>query len=197
MKQLRAYEQNKNILLAEKRELEIKLREIDLSIEYANKYKDTTENTFYLNTLKIHYSECPFCKNNNTNLLGEANKLQEAIYWLNTELGKTPYMLDSFLAEQKKIKQEIENKQIEILEIERQINTILRITKELRKNRSLEEQGLKIRLKVEAILDTLIKSGQSNTKDEIAKLKKKRKEVEVYINEHFNLEKKCKMLIDI
>ncbi|MEY8611990.1 DUF3732 domain-containing protein [Parabacteroides segnis] len=190
MKQLRAYEQNKNILLAEKRELEIKLREIDLSIEYANKYKDTTENTFYLNTLKIHYSECPFCKNNNTNLLGEANKLQEAIYWLNTELGKTPYMLDSFLAEQKKIKQEIENKQIEILEIERQINAILRITKELRKNRSLEEQGLKIRLKVEAILDTLIKSGQSNTKDEIAKLKKKRKEVEVYINEHFNLEKK-------
>lgn len=116
--------------------------------------------------------------------------MQEAIYWLNTELGKTPYMLDSFLAEQKKIKQEIENKQIEILEIERQINAILRITKELRKNRSLEEQGLKIRLKVEAILDTLIKSGQSNTKDEIAKLKKKRKEVEVYINEHFNLEKK-------
>ena len=62
MKQLRAYEQNKNILLAEKRELEIKLREIDLSIEYANKYKDTTENTFYLNSLKIYYSECPFCK---------------------------------------------------------------------------------------------------------------------------------------
>lgn len=195
MKQLKSYEQSKNILLAEKRELEIKLREIDLSIEYANKYKDTAENTFYLNTLKVHYSECPFCKNNNTNLLGEANKLQEAIYWLNTELGKTPYMLDSFLAEQKKIKKEIEKKQIEILEIDRLINSVLRITKELRKNRSLEEQALKIRLKVEAILDTLIKSGQSNTKDEIIKLKKKKKDVEAYINEHFNLEKKCRMLI--
>lgn len=192
IKQLKLYEQNKNILLAEKRELEIKLREIDLSIEYANKYKDTTESTFYLKEVKVHYSECPFCKNNNENLLSEANKLQEAIYWLNAELGKTPYMLDSFLANQKKVKQEIENKQLEIIEKDKQINTILRITKELKRNRSLEEQGLKIRLKVEAILDTLIKSGQSTTKDEIIKYKKRKKEIEAYINEHFNVEKKMR-----
>lgn len=188
--QLKAFEKERNNLLSEKRELELKLRELDVSVNYANEYKDTTENTFRLKEAKVYFSECPFCNSHNDNILNEANKLQKAISWLNTELSRSPYMLDSFVSEQKKVKDAIEAKKTEIEAVSLKIRAILKITQDLKKNRSLEEQGLKIKLKIEAILELLLDLKQSSASENITMLNTQIQKIEAYLKSNYNPEGK-------
>lgn len=188
--QLKEFEKERNNLLSEKRELEMKLREIDVSVNYANEYRETTENTFRLKEAKVYFSQCPFCDNHNTTLLNEANKLQKAIDWLNTELSRSPYMLDSFVSEQKKTKEFIEAKKIELEAVNLKIRGILKITQDLKKNRSLEEQGLKIKLKIEAILELLSDLKQSSASESIKTLSTQIQAIEAYLKSNYNPEGK-------
>ena len=190
IQQLNILTRELNVKLSEKRTLENKQRDINMSIEYAMKYKKEIEDVYFIPDTKIHLSECPFCKNNNEKLIDEANKLEEAINWLNTELSKTPYLLDSFLSEQKKI-----NKQIEIIKndlsiVNKKIGVIININKELRKNRSLNEQGLKIKLKIENILENLIHNNNSSVTDSIGVIKFKINEIQNDLKKNYNTERK-------
>lgn len=78
--------------------------------------------------------------------------------WLNDELSKTPYMLESFEVEQK-TEEEIKSLGIKILHNNSEIEKIEEAVNKLRKNRSLDEQALKIKLKIENFLENILENG--------------------------------------
>jgi len=191
-KQLLELEEKKNLIISEKRKLQIKLNNISASVDYAQKYKEDTENTSIIAEAKLHLSKCPFCQSKHEELVDEANSLEEAINWLNNELSKTPYLLDSFLSEQKTIQNELQEKNQELKTIKNQITKIENITKDLEKNKSLEEQGLKIKLKIETILEEKRDNNLSNLETEIAKLSQSITNLNTELREKFNPERKLR-----
>ena len=61
-----------------------------------------TQDTYHLEhlnalpeTLTIEETKCPFCNSKKSNILESANKLSDAIDWLNTKLKQSHYMRDS------------------------------------------------------------------------------------------------------
>ncbi|WP_304721999.1 DUF3732 domain-containing protein [uncultured Alistipes sp.] len=187
--QLKNLEAEKNRTLGQIRTLTNKLREIEQSVAYAEKYKNAVGTIIEIKETQVHLSQCPFCSHNNETLIKEANQLEEAIHWLNTELDKTPYMLDSFETERKKVQTEIGQEKEVLWNINQKISAILKIANELQQNRSLAEQGLKIRLKIEAILETFI-SEYLNINGQIDEVSKKIQTIKNYIQDHYNLDEK-------
>lgn len=203
IKQLNKLNSQKNKEIASRREQTIKLNQILSTINYAKEYSETIDNIKPLEDVRKSNSECPFCHNHNLDLSIESNKLAEAINWLNSELRKTPLLLDSLQPEKRKIEKEIIIINDNISKINNQIFEILKINNDLKKNKSLEEQGLKIVLQIENILDEIL---DINTKDIDSKKKgieerikaienelskkynyqNKLNEAQKYINEHMN-----------
>ncbi len=187
--QLKNLEAEKNGILGRIRILTNKLREIEQSVAYAEQYKNTVETIVEVKDAQVHLSQCPFCSQKNETLMQEANQLGEAIHWLNTELNKTPYMLDSFETERKKIRIEIEQERKVLWNVNQKISTILKIAKELQQNKSLTEQGLKIRLKIEAILEAFA-SEHLNIDGQIDEISQKIEIIKAYIQDNYNLDDK-------
>lgn len=187
--QLKQLEVDKNRTLGRIRMLTNKLREIEQSVAYAETYKNTVGTIIEVKETKVHLSQCPFCSHNNESLIEEANQLQEAIHWLNAELNKTPYMLDSFESERKKIQEEIEQEKKVLWNINQKIGSILKIANELQQNRSLAEQGLKIRLKIESILETFV-SEHLKIDEQIDEVSQKIETIKAYMQDNYNLDDK-------
>jgi hypothetical protein len=87
----------KNLLLAQRRDITLKLEKVISSIEYAKSYTETINRYNPIKEAINSKSFCPFCNNKNERTEIEANKLTEAINWLNSELKKSPLRVDSFL----------------------------------------------------------------------------------------------------
>lgn len=187
--QLKNLEAEKNRTLGQIRMLTNKLREIVQSVAYAESYKNTVGTIIDVKEAQVHLSECPFCSHNNETLIKEANQLEKAIHWLNAELDKTPYMLDSFETERKKVQAEIEQEKEVLWNLNQKISAILKIANELQQNRSLAEQGLKIRLKIEAILETFV-SEHLNIDEQIDEVSQKIEIIKAYIQDNYNLDDK-------
>jgi len=191
--QLKDLKNNFNIALSEKRELQFKLNDIRSSIIYAENYKEDTLNTVVLSETSIHLSECPFCKTKHEDLVSEANSLEKAINWLNSELSKTPYLLSSFLSEQKAVETLIQSKNLELINLTDKILKLENTVKELSKNKSIEEQGLKIKLKIESILEEKINYNISEYENNIEKIKIKISSLENEIKVKYNPEQKIRV----
>lgn len=192
IKQLQVLSSNKNKLYTEKRTLLIKLNDVTASIQYAQNYKEHLDSLDEIGDAKIHLSECPFCNTSNEKIADEANALGKAIEWLNMELSKTPYMLDSLEAEQKEIDSQLKSISLEILDVHEEINKIHEITKQLSNDRSLEEQGLKIKLKVENLLETLLEEKTSNIGQQIIDASKEVSRLKGIIKEKFDVDNKIR-----
>ena len=190
--QLQKLKEQKNTLYAQQRTLQIKLKDITSSVEYANKYREHLTSLPEIGDAKIHLSECPFCKTSNEIISTEANLLSNAIEWLNNELGKSTYLLDSFEADRKSLEAEIKGIKSQISNVDLGINRLENITKDLRLNRDLEEQGLKVKLKIENLLESLIDKYISNLEESIKNSKREIKKLQGILRDKFNVEQKFK-----
>lgn len=181
-----------NLKLAQKREKEIKLREILTNIKYADEHKESISNISTIKEAQLHFSECPFCKHKNEILLDEANLLVEAINWLNDELNKTPLLLDSFITNQKEIELEIKDIDVNLNTLTAQINRLKTSIDDLKQNRSIEDQAQKIKLRIENILEDKIAENATDF-DDLIKLKKDEIEkLETDIKNNYNPESKLR-----
>jgi hypothetical protein len=189
---LKELNEAKNIELGNKREKAIRLNQINSTIEYAKKYSETIDNIKPLEDARKNNSECPFCRNNHNRLERESNKLSNAINWLNSELQKTPLLLDSLQPEKRKIEREISEINEAIFKLNKGIEEIFKINDELKRNKSLEEQGFKIILQIENILEEAIDISKQNIEQTVKDLERKIEELEKEITEKYNYESKLK-----
>ena len=177
-------------LRAEKRDKLIQLNNFTASIEYVETYKTNIEGTPIINQADTYVSQCPFCHSSDDKIIMEANKLHEAINWLNSELIKTPYMIDSFTHNREKLSVEIKLIDIEVATLKKRIDSLLKVSEKLRLHKSLEEQGLKVKLKLEAILDIVLLNSTSETSKLIEAKIKEINKLKGYISTNYNVDKK-------
>lgn len=160
----------RNLLIAEKRRQQAVLHNINNSIDVVEQYQNQSNEIDYVNSVKLHVSSCPFCETPNERIVKEANDLTEAISWLNNELSKSLYMINSFKAEGKSIQAEIKEKSKELNEINSKINAIDSIITKLEKNKSLSEQALKSKFRIESLLEEIKDIKNSDIGDRILQL---------------------------
>lgn len=192
IEQFNNYNEQKNIFLSEKRKMQIHLSDVDASIKYAEDYANNVKEVYTLDEAELHLSECPFCQSKNEKLVDEANKLGKAIEWLNDELAKTPYMLDSFHAEKRQIELSIGEKNNELSRLNGRIRKIEQTVEELKKNRSIEAQALKVKLRIENYLESILGMDVADIESEIKETKKKIRGIEKEFRENYDVIEKLK-----
>lgn len=182
-------EKEYNKLLSQKRELNYKYKNINSSIDYAKKYKEELLNNQVIAEASINVATCPFCARETNVITDEANQLEEAINWLNIELRKSPYLLDSFESDKNNIKEKILIVDEEIESIKNEIEQLKKITKALENNRSLNEQALKVKLKIENLLESLVDRKDDNIEEKIKAIQQEISRYEKLLKDKFNLDK--------
>lgn len=182
----------KNILLARRREVTLKLEKVIASIKYAKSYSETIDRYEPVKEAISSNSICPFCHNKNDGKIIEANRLTEAINWLNSELQKSPMRIDSFLPKKREFESELQDINQQIRIINNEISRINDINKSLENDRSLEEQSLKVRLQIENELEWARNKSIGFDSDNIEDIKKRIEEIENVLLKKYNVEHKLK-----
>ena len=182
----------KNLLLAQKRDITLKLEKVISSIEYAKSYAETIDKYDPIKEAIKSNSECPFCHNQNGGIVTEANKLTEAINWLNSELRKSPMRIDSFLPKKYEYEKELQEINQQIRLVNNEISKINEINKSLENDRSLEEQSLKIKLQIENELEWSRYKSISLDEEKFNDIKKRIEEIEEVLQKTYNVEHKLK-----
>jgi hypothetical protein len=122
----------------------------------------------------------------------EANRLEDAIVWLNQELRRSPYVLESFEEEEQKIIREIELNKQDIRLVDGRIAAIDKQTAELGKNRTQYELALKARLQVEAVLEQILDQRDKPLSEALANLKQKIEKLKHFLRQHYDIDAKLK-----
>jgi hypothetical protein len=141
--------------LATLRQLERKLSAARSSVEYAAAYQESANSIRAPHTADVNISECPFCQSKNNFLELEANKLGSAIEWLNTELRQSPYLRDSFAADERKLQRQVDGARNDLRGIQAKIDVLDGQLASLQRRRPVGELAIKAKLKVEAVLEAL------------------------------------------
>lgn len=183
-------EKDNSTKISELRQLQRKIRGIEASIESAKAYSKDAESVAVPVNAQIKVSECPFCHSTNDNLEHEANLLSDAINWLNDELERSPYLLESFETDRRLVEKEIESKRIEIAEIGERLNSLDKQIKELAGFRSQYELALKEKLRVEGILESFLDKRDDKLKERLKEIKKQVDELQAFLKKHYELQKK-------
>ena len=183
---------DKNALLAKKRKLVVKLEQIEYSIHYANQYAEMMDNYTPVKEAITEDSECPFChsKTNSTRL--EANRLTEAIQWLNKELRNSKYRIDSFLPQKRSVENEIGDINKNFEAIDYRLRELYKINERLEKNQSLENQTLKCTLQVQNILEWAVESMLRYDTKKIDALNNEIKSIQALLDKKYNVENELK-----
>ena len=116
----------------------------------------------------VYKSKCPFCSNVTDGVLRQANKLAEAIAYLNQELSSIPALEDSFDKELHELKEELieHRKKLKILQSEKQ--KILAVSDNLRKNYSLNDQAYRLLFKLQIVSEELENNGEDFKKSHLS-----------------------------
>jgi hypothetical protein len=181
----------KNELLSKKRTEFLKLEQVKSSIDYVKKYTKTIDGVKPISEAIIDNSKCPFCQKSNDHTK-HINKLTSAIKWLNSELIKTPSMIDSFDPEKQECEKKIREINDKLKVVNDKINAILKINKQLEENKSLEEQGLKLKLQIINLLEWSLKTKNQLIDADIEGLRKNIAEIRQTLSTKYNVEGKLK-----
>lgn len=183
---LRSLQNDLDPVLAEIRELNIRLSMVKDSIKYAEDFRNPAQYAGIVDETKIQISQCPFCGQINNKLSDEANLLKRAIRKLNFELGKTSYLLDSFRETEAKLTNQIKEKIKESKNISSQISNIENISEELRNHKSLMQQAMLKMCQIEARLSTI--EEQSDVKNQINHLRQEIENKTDFLKEKYDIE---------
>lgn len=176
-----------NELLGKKRELVLKLSDINSSIKTIQKYRDKMSNVKPITHAYRQASCCPFCGKPSDSTQNAENSLTKAINWLNKELRETPSLFKSYLPQRKELLDQISSLDNQIRDITHRITAIKEINNRLQKNRSLEEQASVILSNVQNELLWIISEKENNWEAQKSDFLQEKTQIEGYIKNHYNL----------
>lgn len=182
--------QQKNDLLAQRRRLSLKLENINSSINYVKNYAEKIDKYQPITEAIKGKTVCPFCHHKSNATEDAANKLKIAIEWLNEELRKSPQREDSFLPQKRECEKEISLINSELRKINAKINRIIEINNKLEKNKSLEEQSLKLKLRIENELEWTKNMFIQFDSKKIEETKRQIKQLEYILQTRYNVQQK-------
>lgn len=180
----------KNDLLAQRRRLSLKLEHINSSINYVRNYAEKIDKYQPITEAIRGKAVCPFCHHESTATENAANKLRIAIEWLNEELRKSPQREDSFLPQKREYEKAISSINSELRKINSEINRIIETNNRLEKNKSLDEQSLKLKLKIENELEWTKNMFIQFDRKKIEETKRQISQLEYILQTKYNVQQK-------
>lgn len=180
----------KNDLLAQRRRLSLKLEHTNYSINYVRNYAEKIDKYQPITEAIRGKAVCPFCHHESTVTEDAANKLKIAIEWLNEELRKSPQREDLFLPQKRECEKEISSINSELRKINAEINRIIEINNKLEKNKSLDEQSLKLKLRIENELEWTKNMFIQFDSKKIEETKKQINQLEYILQTKYNVQQK-------
>lgn len=185
-----------NELMGEKRDLVLKLSDIDSSIKTIQAYREKMSRVKPVTHAYKQTSCCPFCGKPSDSTQNAENSLTKAINWLNKELRETPSLFKSYLPKREELKDKINSIDIQIKDIARRIAAIKEINIRLQKNRSLEEQSTVILSNVQNELLWVISEQENDWESKKNDYLKEKDQIESYIKDYYNLHERMQEIAE-
>lgn len=153
-------------VLVKKRQAQGHLRLIDDSIKSAVQFGlDLTGDGFPEST-ELDQLHCPWCETHTHIPAAEANKLAAAIEWLNGELKLSAYARESFVNERRKIEGELKEINEQLTRIQVNLQPLDEEVKRLQTSKSIDEQAMKAKLKLEIAIQRQMDKPMSELAEE-------------------------------
>ncbi len=179
-------------LTAERRKQQQLARDIESSIEFVENYRKEAETTPIPRQADLHVSQCPFCKTQYTSVEMSANDLESAVQWLNAELKKSHFSLDSFCEDLMKIQNILKELADQIEEEQRIVSDLDNQIKELERYKTQHELAVKAKVKIEYLLEELLENPYTELEMKLDKIKIQIKAIEKYLRDNYSIEKQMK-----
>lgn len=180
----------RNRIIADKRRQQMILQNISSSIIAIEQYQNKSQEIDTLKEVKLPVSFCPFCDTPHEQIAKEAIELSDAINWLNTELSKSLYVVNSFKSEEKAVQLIIQSKSDEIRNVNSRIGSIDEIISKLENNRSLNDQAAKVRFRIESLLEEIKNIESSDIEEKIGLLEEQINRLRTDIKDNYDTEVK-------
>lgn len=181
-KQRGELEEIRSIKLASLRDLQRQKSAVTASITFFKNFRDSAASIRAPESVDIAYLICPFCHSDTNHSELEANRLEEAIKWLNNELRLSPYMRESFVADEKILSNKIEAVRQELSNIQQEIIKFDKQTQDLSNKKTVSELAMKAKLRVEASLELLITRSSVDLETKMEALKKDIKQLSTQLD---------------
>lgn len=183
-------EQERRKLTAALRKGQQKLADIRSSIQFAKSYIEETGSVPVPEDAELHVSKCPFCHTHHSSVEKDANKLYDAILWLNEELGKSKYILESFEEREQKAKRELVKLKDDVKSADKKLAGIDKQIVELERYKTQYELALRAKIQVEIVLEQLLEKPDQKLEEQLKKTKKEIAEINKFLEQNYNVEQK-------
>ena len=183
-------ERERGKLTAELRKGQQRLADIRSSIQFAKSYTEETGSVSVPAEVELHASKCPFCHTHHSSVEQDANKLYDAILWLNEELGKSKYMLESFEEQEQKAKRKLVELQDAVKLADENISSIDKQIVELERYKTQYELALKAKIQVETVLEDLLEKPDQKLEEQLRKIQEEITEIKHFLKQNYNVEQK-------
>ena len=180
------------VLTAKYRKQQNIAKDIESSIEFAENYRGEAKNTPTPLKAELHASKCPFCMNQNNSIENCANDMQSAIDWLNDELQKSQFSLDSFREDLQKAQGRIKELAGKIEAEQSKLSAFDKQIKDLEQFNTQRELAMKVKVRIEAFLEELIEKPYARLEDRLSDIKKSIKGIEKSLKEKYDIKAKIK-----
>lgn len=187
---MREAEDERRKLIARLRIKQQEMSAIESSIEFSKQYTKQGSETVVPESAELYASVCPFCMSQYDDVEQQANELTEAINWLNSELSRSSYRLDSYEEEKAKIQADINLLKSELERNSQHIKAIEQQVKDIENVRNQYELSVEVKIRVESILSEVanLKDGQPD--QEVDNLRGKIKELRTHLASNYNINQK-------
>ncbi len=183
-------ERERDKLVGSLRRAQQKLADVQSSIRFTKDYAKDTAGTFVPADARLHVSECPFCHSQNSEIENEANKLKDAIHWLNRELVKSRYFLESFEEQERDFERDVERLKKAVEDRDREVEAIDKQIDGLDRYRTQHELAVRSKLRIEAVLENLLERPGRKLEDTLGRTKVAIKKLERFIRDNYDIQKK-------
>ncbi|SDQ91820.1 AAA domain-containing protein [Pseudomonas sp. UC 17F4] len=129
---------------------------LDVSAKKASGLASSVEALHIPTTAKLEQGVCPVCDSQSDVAEDEANKLSEAIHWLNSQLKISSYAREGFGEERRKVEKELEMRRGELRIVQQALKPLDEEADRLARSRSVDASALKTKLKLELALERCI-----------------------------------------
>ena len=180
----------RNQILANLRKEQRNLEEVRSSIQHAKDYRNTVASQKVPREAVLSASACPFCHSLNNPVERKANELSEAIEWLNSEIKRSAYRLDSFEEHERTVSVRISEYKQKIAEYDLRIEAIDKQVLGLQDLREQQELALRAKLRIEAILEDLGDKSKDDLQKQLDGLKAKVKALNKLLKDQYDVESK-------
>jgi hypothetical protein len=170
-KQRADLDRERSSLVAQLRRLERQHAAAISSVQFADRYRLEAASINVPTVATLAVSECPFCHTRSEKMEDHANKLQNAIEWLNEELSKSAYMRQSFEAERMELESAIAVTRQVVRGVEGRMRDLDDQVEELNAGRPLNELAIRAKVRAETVLEDVQRKSKTPLQDQIAGLR--------------------------